>query len=153
MQSASARPRGEDTDLGWRARKAGAHHIFEPGAVVYHAVDRKGPLGKLRTTWRHGDSIAALARHPEVRRVHLSHRIFWRPSHYFLVRALLALILPRRLFPVAIWLAWPYARDLHHRSQASGAPALVGIPYLVVYDCAETAAVVRGAARERVLIL
>jgi GT2 family glycosyltransferase len=143
---------GEDTDLAWRARGIGAQSHFDPEALVYHAVERLGPWPKLRTTWRHGESIGALARHPQVRKAHLSHRIFWRPSHYFLLRALLALALPRWMRPLGVWLVAPYARNLTERSREAGAFPF-GIPYLVVYDCAETAAVTRGAARERVLIL
>ena len=47
------------------------------------------------------------ARHPELRRAHFTHRVFWKHSHYLLFRALLALALPRRLRFLAPWLAAP----------------------------------------------
>src|SRR6185436_10416156 len=38
----------EDTDLGWRAREAGAPSEFVNGARAWHAVKRVGVLGLVR---------------------------------------------------------------------------------------------------------
>ena len=86
---------GEDTDLAWRAIEAGAPTTFAPDARVYHPVEHIGPMGKLGVAARWRTIPVTYQRHPRLRRADLDYGIFWK-NHYLLVRALIALALPRR---------------------------------------------------------
>ncbi|HEX8066676.1 MAG TPA: glycosyltransferase [Thermoleophilaceae bacterium] len=143
---------GEDTDLAWRAIAAGARIAFAPDALVHHAVVRLGPAGKLRLATRWTPSIRLFARHRALRAEHLTYGIFWKGSHYLLVRALLGLALARRARPLALWLAAPYVRHLLERGRVEGGGPLHA-PYHAVYDLVELAAVLRGAIRYRTLVV
>ena len=87
-------PGGEDCDLARRCFAAGADAVFAPDALVHHAVHELGPMGKLRVAWRWSETMRLYARHPAMRET-LTYKIFWKKSHYLLVRAGLALVLPR----------------------------------------------------------
>jgi glycosyltransferase involved in cell wall biosynthesis len=138
-------PVAEDTDLGWRAVKSGAPLVYAPDALVHHAVHRLGPVGSLKAAMRWHAAAPLFRRHPDLRRVQLHRGVFWGPHHEWLLRAVLALVLPRRLWPLSLWLAFPYLRRLVWRRTG---PLLA--PYIVVYDLVEMTAVARGAVRERV---
>ena len=143
---------GEDADLAWRAISSGAEAVWAPEAQVLHAVHRLGPLGRLRVAARWGDSVELLARHPGFRRAQLTKGVFWKGTHYLLVRALLGVLVHRRFPLLAIWLAAPYLRNLLERGQVEGGgpPAA---PFYVLEDLVEAAAVARGGVRSRVLAL
>ena len=145
-------PGGEDTDLAWRALDAGAGAVFAERALNWHAVARLGPLGKLRVAARWHYAVQVFAKHPERRAGLLEKRIFWKGSHYLLVRALLALLLPRRLYVLRAWLAWPYFHHLRWRGRTEGGGLLLA-PYYLVHDLVELWAIARGAARYRVPML
>src|SRR5829696_1170403 len=145
-------PGGEDTDLAWRAIERGCEPVYAPDALVFHAVADLGPVGKLRVAARWTETMSAFARHPRLRRVALHRRVFWKGSHYLLVRALLALLLPRRWHAVRRWLARPYLWHLGHRGRLEGG-GLLAAPYFAVHDLVELTAVLRGAVRYRVLVL
>ena len=143
---------GEDTDLAWRARAAGARFAFAGDAVVRHDVARFGPLGGLGFLFRWSDSVLLFKRHPELRRAALTKRVFWKGSHYLLLRALLTLLLPRRLWGLAAWLWLPYALHLVDRwREEGGGPALA--PWIALHDVVEVGAIVRGAVKHRVLVI
>jgi GT2 family glycosyltransferase len=142
---------GEDTDLACRARAAGARFAFAPAALVRHDVVRQGPVGALRFAFRWSDSALLYRRHPELRAA-LTKRVFWKGSHYLLVRALATLVLPRRLWGLAAWLWLPYALHLFDRWREDGAPPALA-PWYALHDLVEVAAVARGAIRHRVLVL
>ena len=147
------RPAGEDADLGWRAREAGATPVFEPAARVEHAVIEIGIRGYLRRLWRWSDAMRPYADHPQLRQ-HLHHGIFWNPSHYLLLRALVGVGLLRRrwAWPLAMWLGkWFVAYEIAESRKHAGTPWLA--PWWVVRDVVETAACARGAIRYRVLVL
>jgi GT2 family glycosyltransferase len=141
-------PGGEDSDLAWRAIESGAATAFAPDALVRHAVEDLGPVGKLRVAARWTTPMLAYARHRELRRAHFALGIFWKGSHYHLVRLLLALVLPRRLRPLRIWLARPYFVAVAERARCDGASPLMA-PYYLVHDVVELGAVVRAAFRYR----
>ena len=143
---------GEDTDLAWRALARGTDIVFAPDAVVYHAVEFAGPVGKLRAAARWTETIRMFRDHPQLRQLHLSHRFFWRASHYLLLRAVLGLLLPRRLRGAAWLFAMPYLRDVHRRALLESGTGLAA-PYLAMYDVVELYGVVRGAIRYRTLVL
>ena len=139
---------GEDADLAWRAIESGAEYAFAGDARVRHAVLSVGPIGRIRQAALRADALTALARHPELRRRHAWRRVFWDQHHELFLRALVAVLLRRRLGPVALWLAAPYVDFLTRRRTG---PLLV--PYLVVRDAVEVAAVVIGAVRARTFLL
>jgi GT2 family glycosyltransferase len=147
---AFARIPGEDADLAWRAIATGVPTAFAPDALVRHGFNRLGPLGKLRRAA--GWDLRVYAAHPGLRRAWFQRRVFWKGSHYLLVRALIAAALPRRLAPVRAWLGLPYAVHLVERGRAEGGGPLLG-PYFLVHDLIELAASVRSAVRYRVPML
>lgn len=150
---AESHPRsGEDTDLAWRAKAAGARVVYEPEARAWHAVNRLGPVGMLRVAARWSDSMRVYARFPELRREVFTYGIFWKGTHYLLVRALLALLVPRRLLVLRAWLANPYLALLVRRGRTEGGGPLLA-PWYLLHDLVELVAVVRGAVRERRLML
>lgn len=138
---------GADTDLAWRAIEAGARAIAADDARVFHAVMQVGPLGRLRRASRWSDAVKVFRRHPELRK-QMPMRIFWNERHLELTWALVAATLPRRLWPLRLWLAAPYVVYLTKRRSG---PLLA--PYLVLHDLVEVAAVVRGAVRARTLMI
>jgi GT2 family glycosyltransferase len=143
---------GEDCDLAWRAIAAGAQPVWAPGARVEHAVNLLGPAGSLRVALRWSELPPLFRRHPALRDQALTHRIFWKGSHYLLVRALIGLALPRRLALLRLWLAAPYARHLLNRGRHDGGGPLAA-PWYALHDLVELAAIARGAARSRTLVL
>lgn len=143
-----SKPVGEDADLAWRGIEAGAQHAFAADARVFHAVLDLGPIGRIRQATLRSDAAAAMARHPELHRRHVWRRVFWDQHHELFVRAVVALVLRRRLGPLAIWLAAPYVAFLTERRTG---PLLA--PYLVIRDLVEVASVARGAARARRFLL
>jgi glycosyltransferase involved in cell wall biosynthesis len=148
---------GEDTDLAWRALAHGVPAAFCPEARAWHAVHDVGPVGRLRNAARWAETMAVFARHPELRRRNLVRGIFWKDSHYLLVRTLAALVLPRRLRAAGVsYLAWRYGVQLwqraHHAGDGSGGgPA--AIPFFVLHDAVEVATAARGAVRYRTVVL
>jgi hypothetical protein len=86
-------------------------------------------------------------RHPGLRK-HLIAKVFWKQTHYDLARFVLAMILPRRLWPLRWWLA---ARYVVHLTNRRSGPLLA--PYLVLHDLVEVVAVLRGAVRYRVPVI
>lgn len=143
---------GEDTDLAWRAKAAGARFEWAPDALVHHAVRQLGPVGALRMATRWTPSIRLFARHRALRGRHLTYGLFWKGSHYLLVRALVALALRRRSRWLALWLGAPYARHLLRRgAEEGGGPAAA--PFYALHDLVELAAVARGAVRYRTPVL
>ena len=142
------RPGGEDTDLAWRALESGAHAVHAPGALVFHAVERLGVRGRLREATRWTATVRIFAEHPRTRAM-LTRRVFWNVWHYLLVRSLLALALPPALRRLVIA---RHAIALRRRAREAGAGSWA-IPFLVLCDLIELAALVRGALRYRTLVL
>jgi GT2 family glycosyltransferase len=147
---AFARVPGEDADLAWRALELGAGAAFAPEALVHHAILRLGPLGKLR--YAAGWDLRVYARHPGLRRAYFKRRLFWKGSHYLLVRALVARLLPRRMRLARAWLAGPYVIHLAERGRVEGG-GLLCAPYFLVHDLIELAAAMRSTIRYRVPML
>jgi GT2 family glycosyltransferase len=138
---------GEDTDLAWKAIGAGVEPVFVPEALVHHAVVQQGPLGKLRDAGRWHESVLVYKRHPQVRStLHL--RLFWSVEHWWALRALVALAVPRRLWWLRWWLAAPYVNRLVNRRSG---PLLA--PYIIARDAIEIGAMLRGSARYKTLVL
>ena len=141
---------GEDSDLAWRAIKAGATAVFDQRPLVHHAVSELGPAGILRVCA--GWTLLAYARHPELRRAHFATPIFWKHTHLWLARALLGILVPRRLWPLKLWLALPWLRSLYARGKLEGGgPALA--PFYATCDVAEMYAAARSSVRYGRLML
>ena len=137
---------GEDVELGARATKAGAEVRFAEAALVHHDV-RPMTLGEhLRHTLKWGDSVRALALHPELRGL-LTARVFWKPSHPRLLLAALGLATRR---PV---LALPYAAHLRRLYGGDARAAAGAAPRHLAIDLAEVATMVWASARHRTLML
>ena len=145
------RPSGEDTDLAWRARAAGAEILFEDGARVRHAVYAGGLAGLLRDAARWEDTVLALKRNPAMRSSY-RHRVFWQESHELLLAALAGAYFARRTRGLSLVLAAPYARHYaaHHRRPAG---ALAALPGYALVDAAEMFALLRGSVRHRTFVL
>ena len=143
---------GEDTDLAWRAIATGATVSFAPDAQAYHAVVTLTQRALMRRAWNFSDAIIPFGAHPELRRQRLIKGLFWNWSHYLLLRALIALIVPRKLWPVSVWLALPLIRFQLERARSHGG-GVQDLPWLTLYDTVEVAAVMRGAARGRTIVL
>ena len=142
---------GEDTDLAWRAIEQGAETVFEPSALVYHAVNVLGARGLLRVAAR---STAALpyARHSTIRDRDFVFGVFRKRTHLWLAMALLPLLLPRRLRLIAVLTAVPYVRALRARAIAECAHTVV-VPFYVLHDLVEVVATVKGGLRGGRLML
>lgn len=145
---------GEDTDVAWRARAAGAEPVYAQDAHVHHAVVTVGPLAFLQRCWSQGDAVWLLARHPALRRARLRYRVFWNPWQAWLLMLLAALALPARpwAWPLKVWLARPYlkARLPHPRHRRASPGALV---WFMLADAVEMAGSIRGGVRYRTFVL
>ena len=141
-------PGGEDTDLAWRAKAAGWEIRYAPEAQVFHDVAELGPLRMLEFARRREQITPVFAKHPQLRRAQLHLGLFYSPTHEHLLRFALAVALRRRMPVVALLLARPYVvRLVARRSRGLIAP------FVLAYDLVEMYAVVRGAIRNRVLVL
>ena len=142
-------PGGEDTDLAWRAIDAGRRAVFAEDAVVFHAVEALGALGKLRVAARWTRSVRMFAEHPQTRAM-LKDGLFWNVYHYLMLRSLLALMSPAWLRRMVF--TW-HLRELRRRARAAGSDSWAAVPFLVLHDAVEVFAIVRGAVRYRTLVL
>ena len=139
---------GEDTHLAWRAIEAGVPTVFVSGALVRHAVVRRGRRATLRSARRRTGTIRVLADHPGARQI-LWRRLFWNVWHYLLLRSVAATAGPAWLRRM-VW-TW-HLLELRARARRSGA-GTAAVPFLLAHDVIETIAVVRGAIRYRTLVL
>jgi GT2 family glycosyltransferase len=147
-ESFGARSAGEDTDLAWRALGSGGTSVFASDARVLHAVEDVGPVRTLRLATRWTSCVRLLAEYPQTR-VMLERGVFWNVWHYMLLRCVLALFGPRWLRRV---LVVRYLRAMRVRGRGLGAGAW-SVPFLIVHDAVETAAIIQGALRYRTFVL
>ncbi|UTI66607.1 glycosyltransferase family 2 protein [Paraconexibacter antarcticus] len=146
---------GEDTELALRARAAGAAYVGAPEVLTHHAVEAGSLRGKLRTVPRWRGLALVVRRHPEVRK-HLVARVFWRRSHALLPVAVLGAALAPRTRGRSLLAVLPYvhsARGSYGPGLRGQARALAEVPGRAVVDAAEIAALARGSAEQRTLIL
>jgi glycosyltransferase involved in cell wall biosynthesis len=145
-------PGGEDVDLAHRCFATGARPVFAAEALALHAVHTLGPMGKLRVAWRWHETVRVYVRHPAMRST-LTYRIFWKKTHFLLIRALVGLLLPRRLRQLRYWCFAPIVPAYWERAGSEGHGARWSAPYFLLHDIVELVAIVRGAARYRTLML
>jgi GT2 family glycosyltransferase len=147
-------PAGEDVDLAYRARAAGAGYEGDPEALVYHAVDTFSLRQMIRFNRRWESLALVVKRHPEYRSAFES-RLFWKRRHGWLLPALAGVALHRRE-PAAMLLAAPWVlyalphRGSHPAGRIRAASELFG---RAVVDASEMAVLVRGSVRYRTIIL
>ena len=136
---------GEDTDLAWRVREAGARAAWADDARVWHAV-RPVTFGEqLRSLPRWAGLALVVKRHPQLRA--LAHkRWFWKPTHPLALLTLLALVLTPVWWP-ALLVALPL--PLLRVRRAGVRDGL----QLAVNDLVETAVMVGGSVRHRAVLL
>jgi glycosyltransferase involved in cell wall biosynthesis len=154
-------PAGEDTDLAWRAREAGATTAFDAAAEVHHDVPPSSFLGAVRDSWRWQSVALAVKRHPRLRQSFAT-RHFWRPSHQHVMAVLtgaaVAATWPGSPFAwaAAALLLTPY---LFYRGVIAPLPGAgprrrwALIPAAFVVDLAEVVACLVGSVRHRTLVI
>jgi GT2 family glycosyltransferase len=143
---------GEDADLCARAQAAGATLVGEPAMLTYHAVEEGFVLDWVRDAGRWGDLALLVKRHPHLRRA-FPLRYFWRPSHVWMLAAIVVAALTRRALP-----GMPFAVRwaLEHRFSAGThgrLRRLAALPGWALIDLAEIVALARGSARHRSILL
>jgi len=147
---------GEDVDLGWRAREAGARIVFEPAALAHCQVHRSDYLAYLRQIRRHEGLVRNVARHPGLRRYYPA-GLFLQASHPFSALALagVTLLLSRpgssRRTVAAAAMALPY---VWYRTVTNPLPCRRRnrVPVLIltwVADLADTATLASASIRYR----
>jgi glycosyltransferase involved in cell wall biosynthesis len=105
------RPFGEDADLGWRVRRAGARYRFEPDAVVRHPVGPASMRGHLREQWLARGFPELAGDVPELRDTLFYRRLFLSERTALFAAAVAGAALTPKLRPAAL-LAVPYLRRL-----------------------------------------
>ena len=146
-------PLGEDTDLGWRVRRAGWRAAFAEDAVVRHAVFPGRFADSVREEWRKRQFPYVVRHIPELRDAFPRGRWFLRrqsPSAQLaLVGGLLTIFgrrAPVRLFGAV--LTAPYVRWVLRREPTLGLAARQA-----VRDAVGSAALVAGSVQQRTLLL
>jgi GT2 family glycosyltransferase len=144
-------PAGEDTDLAWRAKRAGAPTRYEDAARVLHAVHTLGAVKIARGARRWEDTVLCVKRYPELR-ADYPMGVFWKPAHQRLTFAALGLALARRTRGLSLLAAIPYVT--YYRAQHGSYPGTVAsMPAHVLVDGAEVLVMIRGSVRYRTFVL
>ena len=156
-------PYGEDADLGWRAREAGAGFTFVEDAVVVHDVVDEGFWRFLTRRLRRSSMPYFVAMHPGYRRL-LPHPWLLTRAHPPAVLALLGWVVGAAVAvtsgslvvlvagPVA---SAPYVHYRLFRERVSGRRRMwpVAIAATWVADLVEIGALAVGSVRARTLLL
>jgi GT2 family glycosyltransferase len=140
---------GEDTDLALRARAAGAPYVAAPEALTYHAVDW-GLVRRIRGSWRWQHMALLVRKHPELRRELPVWGWAWKRSHLHVLLAVVGLA-ARRPWLVLPWLLG--VQTVYGRHPRALARTALEVPGRFALDAVETAALLRGSARHRSLLL
>jgi glycosyltransferase involved in cell wall biosynthesis len=147
---------GEDTDLAWRAKEAGARSTFVPDAVVWHDMKPGRLRDELADLPRRGGNAVLVKRHPGVRDSFES-RWFVQAAHAPALGTVAALAFavrrPRRLLRwvvvAGLFGAWTRHRGVYNPKR----DWLRTLPQWFVVDVADTAVMAAASARNRTLIL
>jgi glycosyltransferase involved in cell wall biosynthesis len=143
-------PWGEDTILGWTARRMGVEAAFDPDAIVYHAVAYPGARYYRRWASQHGGWATLIKRFPEMRDEVLWLHLFTKRRHAALLGAAVG-IATGFLWPPAFALAAPYA--WHQRPRSLNKEELLDHLLGTAFDAAVVTGLVKGSIRERTLVL
>ena len=143
-------PFGEDTALGWEARRRGVEPRFAPEAVVYHSVTHPGARYWWKYAMMHRNFPMLVRRFPEMRRELLWLRLFiWRDRAVF--DAALAGLVGGFLWPPAFVLVLPFVYQRVPRRMTRR--ELKAALSKVAMDPAILAGLLVGSVRERTLVL
>jgi glycosyltransferase involved in cell wall biosynthesis len=144
---------GDDVDLAYRAKAAGAGHLGAPGLVVRHVTEFPALRERVRDARKFAELAEVVRRHPDYRCASYHPLgLFARPSHARLVLALAAVAAaPRR--PALALLALPYARLLLAHAARWPDRRLRRAGALSVLTAAEVTHAARGSLRSRSLYL
>jgi GT2 family glycosyltransferase len=152
-------PYGEDVDLGWRAREAGARTAFSADAVVVHDVWTPGLFAHLRDLRRREGVVRVLRRHPSLRG-YLHRGVFFRASHPPAILAVLGLALAgipgspaRRIACLSLIAPWIRHRTVRQALGRGRRQRLLILPLVFLSDVAETAVLAVHSVRQRTLVL
>jgi glycosyltransferase involved in cell wall biosynthesis len=144
---------GEDVDLAYRAKAAGAGHLAAPDLVVRHATEYPRLRERLRDTRKSAELAEVVRRHPDYRyAAYHPLGLFAKPIHARLVLAAAGLAAAPR-HPAAALLTLPYAQFLHAHLRQRPERRLRRAGALSVVAAAEVAHAARGSARARSLYL
>jgi GT2 family glycosyltransferase len=141
---------GEDTVLGWTARRLGVKSAFEPDALVHHAVTYPGARYFRLWAYQHGNWATLVKRFPEMRGEVLWLGLFTKRRHAALIGAAAGLA-AGALWPPAFALAIPYV--WHQRPRSLSKQEMVDHLLGTAFDAAVVAGLVKGSVRERTLVL
>jgi len=143
-------PFGEDTALGWEARRRGARTAFAPDAIVYHSVTHPGARYWWKYAMMHRNFPMLVRRFPEMRKDLLWLRLFmWRDRAVF--DAALAGIAGGIVWTPAFALVLPYLYlRLPRRLRRDEIKAALS---KTAMDPAILAGLLVGSVRERTLVL
>jgi glycosyltransferase involved in cell wall biosynthesis len=145
---------GEDTELAWTIRRADGRTVFEPRAVVRHAVKPRDLAGELRYEWQSRFFPRLVRRVPELRREALVAGLFLGRRSLRACGALAGLALGRRS-RWAYLLAAPYVAELARSAASTRDPekaALTAARQLAT-DATREAGLVWGSLRFRSPVL
>jgi glycosyltransferase involved in cell wall biosynthesis len=147
-------PFGEDTELGWRVKRAGAGSRFAVHAVVEHHVFPPDPRLAIRRGILAAGFPLVIERVPELRDIFLWNRYLLgsqRLRVWGAIGGLGLVAVTGKLEPGV--LALPYAWRLVQPHRRGRKPRLRAAPVVVAKDLVETASLVYGSLRARRLVL
>jgi glycosyltransferase involved in cell wall biosynthesis len=153
-------PYGEDAELAWRAKAAGARSVFVPEAVVHHEIGDSDFVGYLRSLRRRAALVRLVRLHPEVRSV-FPRSWYHKSTHPAAVICLVATARAlRRPRSARRWVCGGcalavYARVCLRTWKAPNRARYWGIvvPLALSADLVEVAILAAASARERTLFL
>jgi GT2 family glycosyltransferase len=143
---------GEDTDLALRLLESGVRAVYEPDAVVNHAVHQFTLPGAVRFTVRWRTLVRLIKRHPSLRRAFPWRGRVWRESHARLLLALAGAALSRRNLVFLLWCV-PYLTYRHGWRPSGLARTGRELPGVLLVDTAELAVLVCASVRHGRLFL
>jgi GT2 family glycosyltransferase len=156
----------EDTDLGLRARGAGAKLAYVEEAQVWHSVHSRTVPQALRDARRHSELARLVGRHPRQRR-ELWARVFYNETHAALALLVAGLLVSRlrgrrgrHRGQIASLAAAPYL-FLYARMLCRSGPVTprraarhaAQLPVELAVDLTQILAALRGSARHRVMVI
>ncbi|MEY2463117.1 MAG: hypothetical protein QOH64_1255 [Acidimicrobiaceae bacterium] len=144
---------GEDTLLGWRVRRAGTA-VYEPAAVVAHAVFAPDVPDQLSRTAQAAAFPALVREVPELRDTLLTRRVLLGPGRPPLYGAVIAFLVGRRRIAAALLAAWTVGhwRRLR-RNEPSRRRCAKALPVILATDALTAGALVLGSAKARSVVL
>jgi len=139
---------GEDTDLGWRARRVGARTSFSATGIVHHHVFPPDARYLFRRSVLAAGFPQMVRWYPELRDTFLWHRFFLHARRPMVVVGTIGLVLGlrrRRYLALAV----PWLVGLVDPGRPGWRARLRTAPVRVACDWTETAALAYGSVRTR----